>query len=87
MANKKTEVPDVGSLRYGEARARLEEILEHLEGNEVDIDDLSDRVKEAAALIKVLHDKLTRTQGEIESVLRQVQDPAGEGAAADDAKA
>jgi len=76
----------LASLKYGEARDRLEKILEELESNEVDIDDLSDRVKEAAALIRVLHDKLTRTRGEVEKVMEDVRatgpDASGEAPAA-----
>lgn len=74
MAKKKTETEtDLANLRFGEARDRLESILESLERNEVDIDDLADRVKEAAALIRVLHDKLTKTKTDVEKVLAEVE--------------
>jgi exodeoxyribonuclease VII small subunit len=61
------------SLRFGEAKERLERILEELESNEVDIDELAGRVKEAAALIRVLNDKLTRTRVEVEKVVNDVR--------------
>ena len=64
MARK---APD--KLKYGEAKERLEGILDELESNEVDIDDLADRIKEARDLIQVLTDKLTRTKGEVEKVM------------------
>ena len=37
-------------------------------------------MKEAAALIRVLHDKLTRTQGEVDKVMEEVRQsgPAAE---------
>lgn len=74
MAKKKTDSEaDLANLRFGEARDRLEGILESLERNEVDIDDLSDRVKEAASLIRVLHDKLTKTKVDVEKVLADVE--------------
>lgn len=77
MAKKKTETEtDLANLRFGEARDRLESILESLERNEVDIDDLADRVKEAAALIRVLHDKLTKTKTDVEKVLADVEPDA-----------
>lgn len=60
-------------MKYGEAKERLERILEDLESDEVDIDDLADKVKEAAALIRVLHQKLTRTRGEVEKVMEEVR--------------
>lgn len=62
----------LASLKYGEAKERLEQILERLEQNEVDVDDLAAQVKEAAGLIRVLHDKLTRTKFEVEKVLEEV---------------
>ena len=71
-----TEIDEeaLASLKYGEAKDRLEGILENLEEHEVDIDDLADQVKEAAALIRVLHDKLTRTQVEVEKVMKHVRE-------------
>ena len=68
-------------MKYGDARDRLETILEELEGEDVDLDDLSDQVRQAAALIRVLHEKLTKTQGEVERIMEQVrQDAPKEGA-------
>jgi exodeoxyribonuclease VII small subunit len=84
MAKRKTDPEaDLGNLRFGEARERLEVILDSLERNEVDIDDLAERVKEAAALIRVLHDKLTKTKGDVEKVLADVEEPREPGAADD----
>ncbi len=86
MAKKKSSDPTaIASLRFGEARARLDEILAELESNEVDIDDLAERVKEAAALIRVLNEKLTRTRAEVEQVVTELKaaapktDDAGSG--------
>ena len=78
MARRKTEKTDeaLASLKYGEARDRLETLLESLERNEVDLDDLSDKVKEAAGLIRVLNDKLLRTKTEVEKVLADVEEEA-----------
>ncbi|MBI4878960.1 MAG: exodeoxyribonuclease VII small subunit [Planctomycetes bacterium] len=81
MGPRKARTPAEGldqalaSLKYGEAKERLEKILEGLESDEVDIDDLADKVKEAAALIRVLHEKLTRTRGEVEKVMEEVRVP------------
>jgi len=64
---------DFRSWKYGPAKERLEKLLEELEADEVDLDDLAERVKEAAALIRVLHEKLTRTQGEVDKIMDQVR--------------
>lgn len=66
----------LASLKYGEARQRLEQILEDLESSDVDLDDLASRVKEAADLIRVLHDKLTRTSSEVEKIMEEVRQAA-----------
>ena len=83
------------SLKYGDARRKLEEILKEIEGNEVDVDDLADRVKEAAQLIKLCREKLQKTRLEVEKVVSQMgldqegsppakpSDSAGEGGDAD----
>lgn len=66
------------SLKYGEARDRLEEILKEIEGNEVDVDDLSERVKEAAELIQLCRKKLQKTRLEVEKVVAEMDLDEGE---------
>ncbi len=74
MAKKKsTDLAAIANSRFGEAKARLEEILAEIESNEVDIDDLAERVKEAAALIRVLNDKLTKTRAEVQQVVAELK--------------
>lgn len=60
-------------LKYGEARERLERLLDELESDDVDLDDLAEKVREAAGLIRVLHDKLTRTSAEVQKVMEEVK--------------
>ena len=43
---------------YGEAAARLEEILQRIEEGQVDIDELSGLVREAAELVTLCRGKL-----------------------------
>ena len=43
---------------YTEAMKRLETIVARIEGNELDIDELGDNLKEAQKLIKYCRDKL-----------------------------
>jgi exodeoxyribonuclease VII small subunit len=60
------------SLKYGEARQKLEEILKRIEGNEVDVDDLAEQVKEAAQLIQLCRTKLQKTRQEVEKVVSEM---------------
>ncbi len=85
MATKKA-AKALANLKYGEAKDRLEQILEELESNEVDIDDLADRVREARDLIRVLNDKLTRTQGEVRKVMEEFAEEEAAGSAPSDAE-
>lgn len=54
---------------YTEAMKRLEAIVARIEGNELDIDELGDNLKEAQKLIKYCRDKLYKADGEIKKML------------------
>lgn len=55
--------------KYEEAVRQLEEIVEKMEGNELDIDSLSAQLKTAQKLIKICKDKLTKTDEDIRRIL------------------
>lgn len=57
------------AIKYEEAVRKLEEIVEQMENNELDIDSLSDKLKEAQELVKSCRDKLTKTDEEIKKLL------------------
>ena len=48
-------------IKYEEAVAQLEEIVDKMENDELDIDQLSDQLKRAKELVKLCKDKLTKT--------------------------
>lgn len=54
---------------YTEAMKRLETIVARIEGNELDIDELGDNLKEAQKLIKYCRDKLYKADAEIKKML------------------
>lgn len=58
------------NIRYEEAVHRLEEIVEKMENDELDVDSLSDKLKEAQQLIKLCKDKLTKTDENIKKLLK-----------------
>ena len=57
------------NIKYEEAVSQLEEIVEKMENDELDIDQLSDQLKRAKALVKICKDKLTKTDDEIKKLL------------------
>lgn len=58
---------------YSEAISRLEEIVSQIDSNELDIDILSEKIKEANELIAFCSDKLTKADKEIEKLLKEGQ--------------
>ena len=55
--------------KYSKAMKRLEEILENIEGEEVDVDDLVVKVKEAVSLLKTCKDKIEKAELEVKKVV------------------
>ncbi len=58
-------------IKYEEAVAQLEEIVDKMENDELDIDQLSDQLKRAKELVKLCKDKLTKTDEEIKKLLNE----------------
>ena len=61
-------------MSYEEAIKKLETIVRKMENDELDIDSLTDQLKEAQRLIKLCKDRLTKTDEEIRQILENEQD-------------
>ena len=61
-------------LTYAEAIARLDEIVQLIDNNEVEIDQLADKIKEANKLIAFCSEKLTKAEKEMENLLAEKQE-------------
>ena len=59
---------------YAEAMAELEEILEELEGDDLDVDVLADRVRRASQLIASCRTRIARAQSDVESIVSDLED-------------
>ena len=59
--------------RYGDAIQEIEEILEQIENEELDVDDLTEKVKRVAQLIKLCKKKLSHTEEAVEKILEEMQ--------------
>jgi len=68
MAKSKGKEPT-----YGEAAARLEEILGKIEEGEVDIDELSGLVREAAGLVTLCRDKIGAAEMQVKTITEQLE--------------
>jgi exodeoxyribonuclease VII small subunit len=65
------------SISYTDAFAELQEIVADIEGGEISVDQLSEKVKRAAFLIKVCKTKLTTTEEDVNKILKEL-DGSGE---------
>lgn len=70
-AKKAAKSDEIG---YEEALAELEAILEDIEGTDVDVDVLGERVKRAAELVKVCRDRIAAAKLHVEQVVADVED-------------
>ncbi len=59
---------------YGEAISEIEEILEQIETGDLDVDELSEKVKRVSVLVTLCREKLHNTELEIEKVLNEMED-------------
>lgn len=58
-------------MKYEEAIQQLESIVAQVENNELDIDQLTERLKEAQKLIRQCKDKLYKTDEKIKMLLEK----------------
>ncbi len=56
---------------YSEAMKRLQQIVNKIDSDELDIDELADRIKEANEIIAFCSEKLTKADREIEKTKRE----------------
>lgn len=56
-------------ISYEETMTQLEQIVEQIENNELGIDELTSKLKQAQRLLKMCKDKLTKTDKEVEKLL------------------
>ncbi len=60
-------------LNYKDAISEIEEILEKLEGEELDVDELAAQVKRVSQLLKFCKEKLTNTEKEIQGIIEEME--------------
>ena len=56
-------------IKYSKAIKKLEEIIGKIESEEIDVDELSDKVKEAVSLIKLCKGKIEKAEFEVKQVV------------------
>jgi exodeoxyribonuclease VII small subunit len=59
------------TIKYSEAISEIEEILEQIESGELDVDELTGKVKRVSQLIQVCKAKLNDADADIKAILNQ----------------
>jgi exodeoxyribonuclease VII small subunit len=59
---------------YKEAYTELENIVHQIDSDELDVDELSDKVKRATELLTFCRKKLLTTEQEIEEILKKIEE-------------
>ena len=66
----------MGETKYGKAIKRLEEIIERIENEEIDVDELSEKVKEAVELITTCKERIEKAEMEVKRVVDNLGEEA-----------
>ena len=61
-------------INYREAITEIEETIQAIENEELDVDQLSDKVKRVSELLKICKEKLHNTEKEVENILNEIDD-------------
>jgi exodeoxyribonuclease VII small subunit len=59
---------------YNEAISEIEEILERIENEELDVDELAEKVKRVSQLLKICKEKLQTTNEQVEQILKEMEE-------------
>jgi exodeoxyribonuclease VII small subunit len=57
---------------YTEAFEELQQITAEIEGGQISVDELAEKVKRAALLIQICKQKLTTTEEDVERILKDL---------------
>ena len=67
-------------VNYTEAFQELQQIVSEIEKGEISVDELSEKVKKAAQLIKICKLKLATTEEDVNKILKELDNVAMEDA-------
>ena len=57
------------NMRYQEALKHLDELIAEIENDEIDVDDLADRIKEAVEILRACKAKIDKADLEVKKVI------------------
>ena len=60
--------------KYTEAFEELQEIVSDMEDGNISVDELAEKVKRATILIRICKDKLSATEGDVQKILKELEE-------------
>lgn len=66
------------TMKYTEAFEELQRIVAEIETGQISVDELSQKVKRAAELIRICKLKLTTTEEDVTKILKDIEVPSSE---------
>ncbi len=62
------------NISYKDAIEEIESILQQVESGELDVDQLTDKVKRVSALLEICNKKLKTTEKEVEKIIKDMEE-------------
>lgn len=59
----------MSEIKYSKAVEKLDEIIRKIESEQIDVDELSEKVKEAVSLIKICKNRIEKAEMEVRKVV------------------
>jgi exodeoxyribonuclease VII small subunit len=82
MTEPKAPEETAGAPSFGEAMEELEEILQRIEGEEIDVDRLAGELRRASQLLDLAREKIRRAEVEVTQIVLGIEAAAAGGPAA-----
>ena len=60
--------------KYTEAFEELQEIVSDMEDGNISVDELAEKVKRATILIRICKAKLSATEGDVQKILKELEE-------------
>ncbi|MGE0078592.1 MAG: exodeoxyribonuclease VII small subunit [Bacteroidales bacterium] len=62
------------TLKYSEAIQEIEQIVDQIESDELDIDELTEKIKRVSELLKFCKAKLRSTEEEVQKIMKDFEE-------------
>ena len=73
MKKSKDRMPENTNTNYVDAFEELQQIVAEIEGGQISVDELSEKVKRATVLIRICKNKLTATEENVNTILKDIE--------------